>query len=340
MKVTDRRTFADGRLEVTVFGLGCAALAGLFEAVPEPEARATLDAAWDAGLRYFDTAPFYGYTRGERRVGAALVRRPRGELVLSTKVGRLMEPDDGVAAGSDGWADPLPWRPRFDYTYDGVMRSLEQSLHRLGLERVDILLVHDIGRLTHGERHDLHWAQLTRGGGLRALEELRRDGRIAAFGLGVNEFDVVRDAMQEARLDCTLLAGRHTLLEQRALDFLDACARDGNAIIIGGPFNSGVLAGDPKFDYGAAPPDVVRRAQALADACAEFDVPLQAAALQFPTAHPAVVSCVAGARTAAQLRQNVRWFEQEIPPALWAALRTRGLLDERAPCPGDPGARS
>jgi D-threo-aldose 1-dehydrogenase len=340
MKVTDRRTFAEGRLSVTAFGLGCAALAGLYDAVAETDAQATLDAAWAAGLRYFDTAPFYGYTRGERRVGAALGRRPRDGFVISTKVGRLMVPDDSVTAGSDGWADPLPFRPCLDYSYDGVMRSLEQSLGRLGLERVDMLLVHDIGRVTHGDSHDFHWTQLTRGGGFRALDELRRDGRASAIGLGVNEWEIVRDAMQETPLDCTLLAGRHTLLEQGALCFLDTCARVGNAVVIGGPFNSGVLAGDPKFDYGAAPPDVVRRAQALAEVCAEFGVPMQAAALQFPTAHPAVVSCLAGARTAQQLQQNVRWFEQVIPVGLWDAMRTRGLIAAEAPCPGDAEAHS
>jgi len=340
MNVTDRRTLAEGRVCVTAFGLGCAALAGLYDAVPEADAIATLDAAWAAGLRYFDTAPFYGYTRGERRVGAGLAGRPRGDFAVSTKVGRLMTRDDTVAPGSDGWADPLPYRPRFDYSYDGVMRSLEQSLGRLGLGRVDILLVHDIGQVTHGDRHGLHWAQLTRGGGFRALEELRRDGRVSAIGLGVNEWEVVRDAMQEARLDCTLLAGRHTLLEQGALRFLDDCARAGNAIIVGGPFNSGVLAGDPKFNYGAAPPQILRRAQALMDVCAEFGVPLQAAALQFPTAHPAVVSCVAGVRSVAQLKQTVRWFEQDIPRPLWDALRRRGLVDAEAPCPGDAGARA
>jgi D-threo-aldose 1-dehydrogenase len=339
MKVTDRRPLADGRLSVTAFGLGCAALAGLYEAVPAAVARATLDAAWEAGLRYFDTAPYYGYTRSERLVGAGLAPRPRGDFVLGTKVGRLMVPDEAVVPGSDGWADPLPFRPCFDYGYDAVMRSLEDSLARLGLERVDILLVHDIGRLTHGERHDHHWDRLTRGGGFRALEELRRDGRIAALGLGVNEAAAVRDAMQEVDLDCALLAGRHTLLEQRALRLLDDCAAAGTAIIVGGPFNSGVLAGDPKFDYGAAPPEIVARARALADACAAFDVPLQAAALQFPLAHPAVVSCLAGARSPEQLRQNVQWFERAIPAALWDALRTRGLVDADAPCPGDATGR-
>jgi D-threo-aldose 1-dehydrogenase len=164
---------------------------------------------------------------------------------------------------------------------------------------------------------------------------LRRDGRIQAFGLGVNEAEVVHDSMQETHLDCTLLAGRYTLLEQRSLALLHECARRGNAIVIGGPFNSGLLAGNGKFDYADAPPDVIARTEALRSACADFDVPLQAAALQFPLAHAACASCVAGVRSPVQLAQNVAWFEQAIPHELWLALRTRGLLAHEAPCPGD-----
>jgi D-threo-aldose 1-dehydrogenase len=213
------------------------------------------------------------------------------------------------------------------------MRSHDDSLQRLGLERVDIVLVHDIGRYTHGDAHAMHWRALTRGGGFRALDELRRDGRIGAFGLGVNEAEVVRDAMQEARLDCTLLAGRYTLLEQHSLALLDECARHNNAIVIGGPFNSGLLAGLAKFDYADAPPELLARADALRRVCAEFGVPLQAAALQFPLAHAACASCIAGMRTAAQVEQNVAWFEQPIPAELWRALRERRLIDEDAPIP-------
>ncbi|NRF71689.1 aldo/keto reductase [Aquincola sp. S2] len=335
MKVSDRRAVAGGRLQLTRFGLGCAPLAGLYEPASEAEARAVLQAAWDAGLRSFDTAPYYGYTASEHRVGRFLREQPREDFVLSTKVGRLMRPDAGVPALDNGWAEPLPFRPQFDYGYDAVMRSFEDSLQRLGLARIDILLVHDIGRLTHGDAHARHWQALTRGGGFRALETLRREGRIAAFGLGVNEAAVVHDSLQEAQLDCVLLAGRYTLLEQGALSLLDECARRGTALIVGGPFNSGLLAGNGKFDYAEAPPALLARADALRRTCAEFDVPLQTAALQFPLAHPAVASCVAGMRDARQVAQNTAWFEQPIPAALWTALRARGLLAEAAPCPGD-----
>jgi D-threo-aldose 1-dehydrogenase len=335
MKASDRRPVAAGRLQLTALGLGSAALAGLYAPVGAQEAADTFAAAWDAGLRYVDTAPYYGYTLAEHRTGAFLRDQPRGDFVVSTKVGRLMRPDASVRAGDDGWAAPLPFRPVYDYGYDAVLRSLEDSLQRLGLDRVDLLFVHDIGRGTHGDAHPAHWDALTRGGGFRALEELRRDGRIAAIGLGVNEWEVMRDAMQECDLDCSLLAGRYTLLEQRSLAFLDECARRGHAIVVGGPFNSGLLAGQAKFDYADAPAELLRRAAALRAACAEFDVPLEAAALQFPLGHPAVVSVLSGMRSAAQVRENVSWFERPIPDALWTALREQGLVDAAAPCPGD-----
>jgi D-threo-aldose 1-dehydrogenase len=333
VKAADRRPVAAGRLRLTALGLGGAALAGMYAPVDTQEAADTLAAAWDAGLRYIDTAPYYGYTLGEHRAGAFLRAQPRGEFVISTKVGRLMRPDASVVAGSDGWARPLPFRPVFDYGRDAILRSMEDSLQRLGLDRVDMLLVHDIGRATHGAAHEAHWNALTHGGGFRALEELRRDGVVAAIGLGVNEWEVLHDAMQECDLDCSLLAGRYTLLEQRSVAFLDECSRRGHAIVIGGPFNSGLLAGQAKFDYADAPPALLRRAAALRAACTEFDVPLEAVALQFPLGHPAVASVLSGMRSPAQVRQNVGWFEQPISAGLWTALRERGLLEADAPCP-------
>jgi D-threo-aldose 1-dehydrogenase len=321
-------------LALTKLGLGCAQLGGLYQAMTDGDASALVDAAWDLGIRYFDTAPYYGFTLSERRLGAALRERPRGEYVISTKAGRLMRPDPGVQAGECGWAEPLPFRPHYDYTHDGILRSHEDSLQRLGLDRVDILYVHDIGRVTHGERHAHYWEQLTDGGGLRALERLRGEGAIQAFGLGVNEWEVVADALDICALDCVLLAGRYTLLEQASLaPLMDRCAREGTGVVIGGPFNSGILAGSSKFNYEDAPAAVVERVRALAAACREFGVPLQAAALQFPLAHPAVVSCIPGAQDAAQLRQNAQWFSQPVPAALWQALAQSGLVDPRAPLP-------
>lgn len=333
LKASTLRALPRGGLAVTALGLGCAQIGGLFQPMPLDTAVGVLDAAWDAGIRYFDTAPYYGYTRSERRVGVYLAERERAAYRVSTKVGRLMVPAEAVAAEEFGYVAPLPFPARYDYGHDAILRSFEDSQQRLGIPRVDLLYVHDIGRYTHGAAHDLHWEALTRGGGFRALERLRREGRVGGIGLGVNEAAVVADALNEAELDAVLLAGRHTLLEQRALPLLDACARAGTAVVAAGPFNSGILAGGATFDYAAAPHEVVARVTALRDACARFAVPLTAAALQFPLAHPAVVSVVAGAQSPGQLRANVADFERSIPAEFWAALARDGLLDPASPVP-------
>ncbi|KAB8041352.1 aldo/keto reductase [Janthinobacterium aquaticum] len=334
MNVDQRINLPRGGLSLPCIGMGCAPLGGLYHAVTEAQAQATLEGAWDAGVRFYDTAPYYGYTLSERRVGNALRQRPRHEFVIATKVGRLLRADASVQPGDDGFAAPLPFRPHYDYSYDAVLRSHEDSLQRLGLASIDILFVHDIGRVTHGENDDVYWRQLIDGGGFRALEELRASGQIKAFGLGVNESAAVLRAMEYADLDCTLLAGRYTLLEQESLSpLLDLCEQRGNAIVIGGPFNSGVLAGNGKFNYADAPPAVLARVAQLDAICREFKVPLQAAALQFPLAHPVVASCIPGGQDLAQLRQNLAWFATPIPDGLWLALRDAGLIDARAPLP-------
>jgi len=340
VKISDRRSLPRTGLALPVFGLGCSQAGGLYHAMDDAEAAALFDTAWAEGVRMFDTAPYYGYTRSERRVGAALGTRARDAYVVSTKVGRRMRVDPTVGPGDGGWADPLPFRPVFDYSRDGVLSSFADSLQRLGLARIDLLYVHDIGEATHGDRHAMYWRQLTHGGGFRALEELRASGAVSAIGFGVNEWQVAHAGMQELELDCVMLAGRYTLLEQAALSpLLDDCVRRGTAIIVAGPFNSGILAGGDTFDYAHAPAAVVERVRAIAAVCRDFDVALPAAALQFPLAHPAVVACVAGAETAAQLRQNIAWFEAAIPAQLWPTLRARGLLDARAPIPADRGAQ-
>lgn len=334
MHTTDLKKLPRVDLRLTALGLGCSQMGGLYRATSTREVEDVFAAAWTAGVRYFDTAPYYGYTRSEHRLGAQLAERARHEYVVSTKIGRLLRPDGSVAPGDGGWANPYPFRPVYDYSYSGVMRSFEDSQQRLGLAHIDILYVHDIGTDTHGDQHAYYWQQLTTGGGFRALDELRSSGATKAVGLGVNEWQVVQDSMREFDLDCTMLAGRYTLLEQDSLTpFMDECLRRGNAIVVAGPFNSGILAGSTKFNYAEAPADVVARVQALTAVCAEFDVPLPAAALQFPLAHPAVVSCVTGIRTAAQLQQNVAWLEQPLPPTLWQTLRARGLLHPQAPLP-------
>jgi D-threo-aldose 1-dehydrogenase len=334
MRADDLRKLPRGGIALSGMGLGCAQLGGLYQAMSDVEARAIVDAAWDLGIRYFDTAPYYGYTLSERRLGAALCGRERGSYVVSTKVGRLMLPDATVRPGENGWAEPSPFRPHFDYSYDGVLRSHEDSLQRLGLDRVDILYVHDIGRMTHGARHLRYWEQLTSGGGFRALTQLRDEGSVGAVGLGVNEWEIITDAIDVADIDCALLAGRYTLLEQAAREpLLDRCAKRGIGIVIGGPFNSGILAGTRKFNYEEAPVDVIARVEAIGAICRNHAVPIQAAALQFPMAHPAVISCVAGAQNADQLRQNAAWFAQPLPASLWEDLARSGLVDSRAPHP-------
>ncbi len=332
VKASDTRALPRGG-SLTALGLGCAQIGGLFQPMSLADAFATLEAAWDAGIRTFDTAPYYGYTRSERRVGTFLCEQDRASFRISTKVGRVMVPADSVAAEEFGYVEPLPFPPTYDYGHDAILRSFEHSQQRLGLSRIDLLYVHDIGRYTHGDRHDRHWEALTRGGGFKALERLRAEGRVGGIGLGVNEAAVVSDALGEAELDAVLLAGRHTLLEQGALALLDACAAAGTAIVAAGPFNSGILAGGTTFDYAAAPAGVVARVSALRAACARFDVPIAAAALQFPLAHPAVVSVVAGAQSPDQVRANVADFERPIPAAFWDALARDGLVDPAAPRP-------
>ena len=334
---------------LTVLGLGCAPLGGLFESVGAGEARSTIDAAWAVGCRLFDTAPFYGYGLAEHRLGDALRDRPRDEWVLSTKVGRLLKPTSRASslgskrAPGDAWVAPLAFEPVFDYSGAGVRRSLEDSLQRLGTHRVDIALVHDIGELTHGGDHRRHWQALTEGGGLRELDMMKRERLVGAIGLGVNESQVVIDVLERADLDCCLIAGRYTLLEQGALPLLERCVERKVGVIIGGPFNSGVLAArdrsEAHYNYEAVPPAVRQKADTLARVCAAQGVSLAAAAVQFPLAHPAVVACVPGARRESEVSEIHRWSQQPLPPSLWADLKREGLLDERAPVPRNDDAR-
>jgi D-threo-aldose 1-dehydrogenase len=339
-KVSQLRTIGRRGLKVTGLGLGTAPLGGLYSDLSEEEAQATVAAAWDAGVRFFDTAPHYGHTKAEHRLGAALRRYPRGQYGLSTKVGRRFVPRTTPYDGSEGWQDPLPFQAIYDYTHDSILRSFEDSQQRLGIVEIDILLIHDIGRVTHGEKNSHYWQQLTDGGGFRALDELRSAGAVKAVGLGVNEGAAILEAMADFDIDCALLAGRYTLLEQATLnDLLPACEARGVGILLGGAFNSGILArgvqGDLKFNYAAAPQEVIDRVARLEAVCRAHDVPLAAAALQFPYAHPAVATVLTGARSVAELRENVASFERPIPAALWTALRDEGLLDSRAPVPKD-----
>jgi D-threo-aldose 1-dehydrogenase len=333
MKVAEKRALPRRPVEITLMGLGCAQMGNLYRKTSYEESAGAFKAAWDAGIRYYDTAPFYGFTRSERRLGTMLTDLPRDDYVLSTKVGRVMTPDETVGTEEDGYVEPLPFRPVYNYTYDGIMRSFEASQQRLGILKPDILYIHDIGSMTHGDKHPHYWQQLTDGGGFRALGKLRDEGLTKAVGLGVNEWEIIRDAMQVFDIDVAMLAGRYTLLEQQSLAFMDECTKLGVGIVVAGPFNSGLLAGNKKFNYTEAPTDILARVDELQAACREEGVSLQAAALQFPLAHPAAITVVSGARTADQIKSNVDWFAEEIPTSFWQRLKERGLIAEGAPVP-------
>jgi D-threo-aldose 1-dehydrogenase len=313
-------------LSVTRFGLGTAPLAGLFEAVEESKGVAVIEQAWNSGIRSFDTAPLYGHGLAEIRVGKALKNKPRDDFTLATKVGRLLRADVPPEPGQSFRGTP-PVNPTFDFSYDGVMRSVEESLERLGLERIDILHIHD---------PDDHYEEALHGA-YRALDRLRSDGIIRAVGAGMNQAEMLTRFAREANFDCFLLAGRYTLLDQVALnELLPECVKRGIAIIAGGVYNSGILA-DPKpdahYNYQTAPAELVVRARRILDICTRHNVPLKAAAIQFPLAHPAVTCVVVGCRSVAQLDESIDMFEFKIPPALWHDLKSAGLLPNNAPTP-------
>lgn len=320
-------------------GFGSAAMGNLYAAINDSQAAATLDAALAAGFRYFDTAPHYGRGLSERRVGDAM--RGRDDVVVSTKVGRLLDPDASITDDRerDGFHTDMPFRARYDYSYDGILRSYDHSLQRLGLCRVDLLFVHDIGRVTHGDADAMYREQLTRGGGFKALERLRDEGAIAGFGLGVNEVDVCLDLMREARFDVILLAGRYTLLEQGALNaFFPACAAADTAVVIGGPYNSGILATGSGaagcYDYAPAPDVVVNKVRALEAVTARHGVSLPAAAIAFVLAHPQVASVIPGMADPQHVADTMRLYAEPIPAAFWADIRAEGLVRADAPLPG------
>ena len=309
-----------GGLNVTRLVFGGAPIGGLFAPVDEDAALATLQAAWDAGIRAFDTAPHYGVGLSERRIGRFLAGRPRGDYVLSTKVGRLLEPADRDVDGAEGYyGTPRLTRVR-DYSRDGVLASLEASLGRLGVDRVDIALIHDPDE--HGpEALD---------GAYPALAGLRAEGVVGAVGVGMNQAEMLEWFLPRADLDCVLVAGRYTLLDTRAaVSLLPECQRRGVAVLAAGVFNSGVLA-DPgpgaTYDYLPAPADVTERARRIGAACARHGVPIGAAALQFVLRHPAVTAAVVGARSPAEIATDAGYLARDVPDALLRELAAEGLI--------------
>lgn len=329
-------TTAAAPLILPDFGLGAAGLGNLYTAISDADASQTLTAAQAAGLTYIDTAPFYGHGLSEQRIGFhhwAEDARP----YLSTKVGRRLEPARGRPLPDNGFADPAPFIPVFDYSAQGIRDAFAGSQDRLGVTSVDALLLHDIGKMTHGAAHPHIFVQALEEA-LPEMAAMKSEGRARAIGLGVNEIDICREVLEHFDLDVLLLAGRYTLLENAAaLPFLNECHRAGIRIIIGGAFNSGLLAAGPgdtlHYDYAAAPAWVVARANALREVCAAHGASLAAAALHFCKAHPAVISVVPGAQSAAQVNQIAGWIGETIDPALWTALKDKGLISAEAPVP-------
>lgn len=330
----------NGGLALTELGMGCAGLGNLFRAVPDGEARAILDHAWEAGLRYYDTAPLYGWGLSETRVNGFLRGKPRDDYVLSTKVGRLLEavaPED--RSEPEKWLDVPSRRQVYDYSRDGILRSVEFSLERLGVDRVDMLFVHDIDVANHGSQEvlDTKLAELMESG-YGALVELRDQGVIRAFGAGVNEWEPCQWLAERGDFDLFLLAGRYTLLEQEALEtFLPLCQARGIGIVLGGPFNSGILATGARdgahWNYAPAPQDVLDKVAAIERVCAAHGVALPAAALQFPLHHPSVLSVIPGAQSLGQVEANIAAARAPVPNALWSDLKSEGLMRHDAPIP-------
>ncbi len=334
------RTLGRTDVQLTQLGFGTAGLGDLFSVLSEAEAQATVAAAWNAGLRYFDTAPWYGRGQSEHRLGRVLYPHPRSNYVVSTKVGRTLHAFHDAERFDRGmWAGGLPFEVRFDYSYDGIMRSFEDSLQRLGLPRIDLLVIHDLDLQYHtrSERvqallHELYT------GGWRALMQLKRSGLIRGIGAGINELGMIPRMLDLMELDFFLVALPYTLMEQRVLDDeFPRCAKEGVGIVIGGVFASGILAtgavAGAKHNYADAAPEALAKVARMEAVCRSHGVPLPAAALQFPLGHPAVASVIPGAITPGQVERNVGAFRHDIPGDLWAELKHEGLLRADAPTP-------
>jgi D-threo-aldose 1-dehydrogenase len=327
-------------LQFSELGFGAAPLGNMYRPLTEKEARATLDAAWNVGCRYYDTAPLYGLGLSETRLNGFLRAKPRDSYLISSKVGRLLELAGPNERTREGQFFEVPSRrERFDYSYDGVMRSLEFSLERLGLNHIDILFAHDVDAFTHGseEAADQRIKELM-SGGYKALVKMRESGAIKAFGAGINEWQIAEKLARAGDFDVFLLAGRYTLLEQEALQsFLPYCVEKQIGVVIGGPYNSGILATGPKpgayYNYAPASKAVLERVAKIQAICADHKVKLAEAAIRFPLSHPAIVSVIPGGQKPGEVRRNAEMLTAKIPAALWRDLKTAGLMRADAPTP-------
>ncbi len=329
-------------LDLPVFGLGTAHLGELYKVVDEEVARDTMLAAWNGGVRFFDTAPWYGRGLAEHRCGGFLRTKPRGEFVVTTKVGRtLNRPADPRTFDRAPWRGGLNFEVNFDYSYDGIMRSYEQCLQRLALDTVDALIIHDLDTLVHGEKTEFHLNAFERGG-MQALSEIKASGQIKAVGVGINIAESLPQMVNSFDVDFAIVAMPYTLLDQSSLHTgMAACAQRGISVVIGAPFASGILAtgskGTGMYGYAVASPEIQAKVRRLEAVCKSHGVKLTAAALRFPLAHPAVVSIIPGAACASEVTDNLAAFHEKIPAAFWSDLKTLNLIDSDAPVPNGAG---
>jgi len=318
------------QLSAHPLGLGGAPIGNLYQPLSDEEAHKTIVTAWNKGVRYFDTAPLYGYGLSEIRLGKTLAQYPRNEFILSTKVGRVLTPETSSKT-VEQFPGSRPYQPVFDYSYEGIMQSYASSVERLGFSP-DIILIHDIGKMTHGDRH-AEMMSLFTASGIKAVIELRKRG--IAIGLGVNETEVCLEMMRLIRLDFIMLAGRYTLLEQESLkDFFPACEEQGTGVIIAGPYNSGILTGDSNnqnYNYQTASPAIQTRVDQLKLKCVQHHIELPRAAIQFPYLHPQVVSVVTGARSPDEITLSIANFQRPVPEFFWSSLKQDGLIAKTSP---------
>lgn len=333
-----KRTLGRTGLEVTVLGFGSAPLGDIYEVLDDRDAIETVATAAETGVTLFDTAPLYGQGSAEHRIGTALRRRPRGSYVISTKVGRLLTPAPGGRVKTSRFVGGLEFDVTNDYSYDAAMRSHEQSLHRLGLPAVDIVLIHDADAWTHGPEHGPRRYREAMEGAYRALEKLRSEGVVKGIGLGLNDPGYMARYLADGDFDCILMAGRYSLLEQPALaEVLPIAARKNVGVMLGGVFNSGILATGPvagaRYNYLPAPPEIIAKVENIDRVCRSHGVPLATAAMHFPLGHPAVSSLALGAVKPDEVRRNVAAMTTRVPAALWSDLKAERLLDPSAPTP-------
>jgi D-threo-aldose 1-dehydrogenase len=330
----DTREIASTGLRVTRLGMGCATLGDLWNVISDSQAFATIDACYDEGIRFFDTAPWYGMGKSELRLGFGI--RDKQDAIVATKVGRVLH-RGGNLDWASRWKGGLPFDLRFDYTYSGVIRSFEDSVQRLGIPTIHALAIHDLDLLYHGtpEAVSARFDELDGGGGHKALQELKSTAGVAAIGAGINRTGLIPRFLERFALDYFLVAMPYTLLSQEGLDELNLCHSRGVSVIIGAPYASGLLASGSKrpasYDYAASPAEMVQKTKLLEDACEKYDVPLAAAALQFVLTHPAVVSVIPGPNSVEQARQNATYLKHPIPAELWSDLRAQGLVHDKAP---------